>query len=173
MLTMARIAEIEIATKECRNLYFAPIQRRIRGRFDFRDVAEKESGKFVKDWPAIPGQRLHLNFDTGEAAIVEPLRDAENESLRMRLETSFARRTPIAREEFKGIDTATWAYWMRRAIDAGHAKLVAGKLPEGEIPGAKREWSDKKPDPIQSLAEAIKEQSSMIAQLLQAVVAKK
>jgi hypothetical protein len=111
------------------SLFFPPLQRRVRGRFDVRQIAEPEAARLFNRWPEpIPGQRLELNTDTGAAAITEPLHDPAHRQTRLKVEQEWS--LPPAREVFSEVDVPTWLYWIKRSVDAGLARVVSGQLPE-------------------------------------------
>ena len=67
------IVEIEIDGPRNESCVFRPLQRRIRGRFDLRRVAEPKAMLLHPQHPdPIPGQRLRLNIAAGTAVRFEP-----------------------------------------------------------------------------------------------------
>lgn len=122
------IVEIEIDSPRNRQLRFRPLQRTLRGRFDFNRIAEPQAKIRLAEWPdPIPGLRLVLDTATGEAAIVEPI---YSEGAVLERITRRGMRLGPAREEFKLDDAgiATWGYWMRAAVRAGNARIVRGEF---------------------------------------------
>lgn len=128
------LLEVEIDGANNEQLYFAPIQRRIRGRFDFGRVAEPQAKLLTNKYPLpIPGQRLSLDTATGEAAIVEPLHEAEHARTRRIIEKGKA--IAPERESLGIAHVPTWLFWIKRAVEAGLARVTKGTLPatiEGE-----------------------------------------
>lgn len=126
------VIEIEVDGPSNPNLLFLPLARRVRGRFEWRRVKEPLAMVTATGWPddmSIPGQRIGLNVDTGEGYLLEPLQGDENVATFEKIKREgFS--LPPAREEFKGVDVATWLHWMKRAVRAGTARVVQGKLPE-------------------------------------------
>lgn len=166
MAKLANVIEIEIDGKNNQTLYFRPLQRRIRGRFDLHRVKEPNAGRLFNSWPEpIPGQRLSLNMDTGEAAIVEPLQAPENAALKAKIEAQGQSIAP-AREEMT-VDVPTWAFWIKGAVEAGAARVVEGILPEViEGKPRKRFHSNEVADPIDRLTAAIELQAELQAETL-------
>lgn len=156
---------IEFDTPTNSNVLFQPLQRVIRGRFDARRI--RSAGPLWDRWPeVIPGQRLQLNTTTGEAAIVEPLWNAEHSTIRNRIESRGMKLAPGS-EELKA-DVPTWVYWIRQLVESGKAKLVSGELPT-KVEGTPRTrfLSNETPEPIDRLTDAIREQTEVMTQLLQ------
>ncbi|HEV7281329.1 MAG TPA: hypothetical protein VGN57_14095 [Pirellulaceae bacterium] len=126
--------EIEVSGPKNEALIFAPLQRRIRGRFDLGKVAEPSARMRITDYPeAIPGQRLRLDYASGEGAVVEPLHDAKHAALREKIGKRGVRFSPAC-EAIDSADVATWHFWLRRAVESGHARIVAGAFAE-DVPG--------------------------------------
>lgn len=89
-----------------------------------------------EEFGPIPGQRIGLDVATGEGYLFDPLHEARHSALRQKIEDAgFC--LPPERESFPGIDATTWAFWMRRAVEAGLAKITQGSLPEN-LPGKPR-----------------------------------
>src|SRR5262245_21937795 len=128
---MANIIEIEVDTPNNNSLHFLPIGRDIRGRFDYARVAEPQAALERSAFPlGIPSQRLGIDTDEGVGYIVEMLYEPQHKAIRATLERK-AFGLPPERETFRvGADTATWLYWMKRAVESGVARLVRGKFPE-------------------------------------------
>lgn len=117
--------EIDGQHNEC--LAFRPLQRRIRGRFDYLRDSEPQSKLAAGQLPqAVPGQRIGIADGVG--FVEEPLHDDEHQAVRELLEARGAKLAP-SREEFEDVDSPTWAYWLCRAVDAGVARIVDGKRP--------------------------------------------
>ena len=119
---------IEIDGQHNESLYFRPIQRTVRGRFDYmRDTEPMAKVAGGSEPNPIVGQRL--GYSDGNGYVVEMLRTPEHKAIRDALERK-GFRIPPEREEFENVDEATWLYWIDTAVRAGLARVVAGKLPE-------------------------------------------
>lgn len=163
--TATRTVEIEVDGTETVNgkqeptnvnLYFRPLKRTLRGRFDLHRVKQTKALQNSRQWPdPIPGQRLALDLDTREAFVVEPLHDPEQSANKRRV-TSARFDLPPAREPLGKVDLATFIYWMRRAIESGVARVVLGELP-AEVDGTPQTsfFSTPRPDANANLAAAI------------------
>jgi hypothetical protein len=129
------VIEIEADEKHNRSMFFLPLQRPIRGRLDFGREADPEAIRLTRDFPTpIPGQRIFFDPDREEAAVVEPLHGDEHKALR----------ELIASKNLGALDPErvtvpapkdthrTFYYWLRRAIDAGLARVVRGTIPDME-----------------------------------------
>lgn len=130
------LLEIEIDNPQNLQLYYAPIQRRIRGGWDFMRVPEPLAKQEINKWPkAIPGQRLQLDTATGEAAIIEPLYEPEHAATRRAIEQTGkggkgGKLIPPERESLGIVDVATHLFWIKAAVTNGLARVVRGVLPE-------------------------------------------
>jgi hypothetical protein len=129
------VVEIEVDTPTDGNFYFQPIGRTLRGRFDLMRALHRDQflSQLIPEWgmAGIPGQRLRVDFDSGEVTIIESLYDRENAGL---LEKIRKRGWGVAaaREEVAAAAAhlPSCAFWLRRAIEDGYVRLVAGKIPE-------------------------------------------
>jgi len=159
---------VEIDGPRNEALFFRPLARRIRGRFDFARDSEPMARTKASEWPeGIPGQRLAIDLESGEGAIGEPLQYPEHEPLKQRLESKGFRVPPVL-ETFPAQDIATWVFWIKQAIDAGLARIVGGKLP-AKLPGVPRMNFLFAPAPASAndrLAAAIDKQTALLERLL-------
>jgi hypothetical protein len=123
------LIEVEIDVKRNRNLYFAPLDRAVRSRFDWRRVADKHGAELRDLWgeEPIPGQRLTLDITRAEGAIVEPLQDRSEYKKRIEARDQTL---PPARQTFPNVQVNEWLYWLKAAVHAGDAHLLRGVLPE-------------------------------------------
>jgi predicted transcriptional regulator len=123
-----RAVEIEVAGPDATQLSFRPIRRAVRGRADFA-LAKSKSALALRDvWPEpIPGQVLGIAED-GTKYLREPLYDKEHAKVAQRIKNK-GLVLPEERETFASETVITWAYWMRRAVDAGLARIIKGELP--------------------------------------------
>jgi hypothetical protein len=154
---MAQVIEIEVDTPTNGNLFFLPAGRTIRGRFDFARDSEPMALVVAQQYPAgVPGQRLVLDTDAGEAQLVEALYFDQHKAVRKALEKRWS--LGPERETFKvgKDDLATWVYWLNRAVQSGAAKVVNGALP-ASVPGKVRKSFITQPrkDPRDSLIEKL------------------
>ena len=129
MATKTTPVEIEIDGQHNENLYFRPLQRSVRGRFDLNRIGEPTARMKSVDFPhPIPSQRIGIEAD-GSGYITEPLHDAEHAALRERIEKQ-GKKLPPKCETFDDVDLPTWLYWIKRAVESGVAKVVGGQLPK-------------------------------------------
>jgi hypothetical protein len=158
---------IEIDGPLNQSVYFRPLQKRIRGRFDLHRVKEPNAGKLHSLWPEpIPGQYLMLDFVTGEGAIVEPLWEAKFAAIRDKIEQQ-GQKLPEAREIFQGVDSATWVYWLKGLVDTGTAKLIEGEFPKIDESKVQRRFhSTERPSTEDKLLSAIEQQNILLTELL-------
>lgn len=143
------LLEIEIDNADNADLFFPPMQRPIRGRLDFLRVKEKEARGLMDSYPqGIPGQRIAFDDASGEGAIVEPLQLPEHAAVKSKLE-KLGYGIPPATEPIEKPHRETWLFWLKRAVESGHARLTKGKIPEGDFPNARRRFfsADPEPDP--------------------------
>ena len=155
-------------------LQFRPLQRPLRGRWDWNRCADPEAHRLGRNFGGvpIPGQRLVFDPETGTAALIDPLHDAEHAAIAEAIKKQ-GYRLPPAREDFTGCDRDTWLFWIDSAIQAGLAKLVSGKLPEFDASKARRDFIFAPPQPgtADKLTEAL--QQLAIAQTAQTAVLEK
>jgi hypothetical protein len=126
---MSNTLEIEVVGPHNENLFFRPLGRTVRGRFDLNLVKEPLARMKVVDWPQpIPGQRIGVDPVAGEGYIAEPLHDDEHRAARERI-AARGQSLPPAREAFPAVDVATWLWWLKTAVERGLARIVKGELP--------------------------------------------
>lgn len=155
---------------ENRNPLFPPLpERPMRGRFDSTLAVKRDAdaSKLLVDWPdGIPGERLEVNPETGEAAIVEPLRDPRFAAIADKLKQR-GLALPPARQPLPQLDKPTALYWVREAVRNKQAVLISGKLPD-KIEGTPRTefiLSPPPPSPLDRLTEALLAQATAFARL--------
>ena len=164
---MTGTLEIELNGPRNQNLFFRPLQRRLRGRLDFARDSRPLARMKTAQYPLpIPGQRLGIDLDNSEGFLVDPLHDAEHLPTRERIEASGAKLGP-ARESFPNVDAVTWLFWIKSAVDAGLAQVVSGKLPD-KITGEPQTSFIMKREPSSSdrLTAAIERQTEVFEKLL-------
>lgn len=164
---MKGVLEIEIDGGANESLFFAPLQRRIRGRFDVNRVAEPLARMKARDWPQpIPGQRLGINLESGEAYLAEPLREPQHAAIRDRVER-LGKVGPDS-EPFGIVHLPTWLHWLKRAVGSGIARVVKGELPTKIDGEPRRSFIHAEPAPSTNdrLAAAIDANTRMLGELL-------
>lgn len=134
MAKTANIIEIEFDGPRNENPVFRPLDRKCRGRFILARVPNPNAQTLTKKYGApIPGERLSLDLDTGEACIIEPLQLPEHEELRNKLARDETGRTIFrfgpARDSKGVVHKPTYLFWMRQVVEAGYARLTAGEFP--------------------------------------------
>jgi hypothetical protein len=161
--------EIEVAQPNT-NFHFRPLQRTVRGRFEMAAVPEPMAKIEASNWPLpIPGQRLGIDRE-GIGYIIEPLHEAGNAPIREKIEKRGAKLEP-AQTLYEAIDLPTWHYWLKRAVDSGLCRIVAGKLPDA-IEGTPRKnfiLADPGPTAGDKLTAAIEAQTAAFAGLTAAI----
>lgn len=173
---MANHCSIEVDGPLNENLSFRPLQKTLRGRFDWQRCGDPEALRLGMSFGGvpIPGQRIQFDADAGKAAIVEPLHDTEHAALAEKIKSKGFKLAP-AREEFANLDANTWAFWISRAIECGLAKLVSGKLPEFDADTARKDFifappkpgtADKLTDALNNMAAAQAAQTEVLSKLL-------
>lgn len=161
--------EIEVDSSN-RSLYFAPLNRVVRGAFDFNKVAEPSARLVSSRWPQpIPGQRIGIDPKSGEAWVSDPLHDPGHQATREAIERR-GNRLPPAREEFQGVHVASWLHRMQAAVNAGCAKLVKGQFPD-KLPGKPIEsfLMPDRPDPAELQLQILGQLAAAVEKLADAV----
>ena len=123
---MSNIVEIVIDNPNNRRLYFDPLGQSIRGRFDYSRIKERNAAIFTSQFPdGIPGQGLRVDLDSKHGTIVENIhKDRQVKAI-------LSKHHEIAEDQDVGeVHVSTWLHWMKRAVENGTAKLVAGKFPD-------------------------------------------
>ena len=165
---MVKALEIEIDGLCNEQLHFAPLQRHVRGRFDFMRIGEPMSKIKAHEWPVtIPSQRLGIDPD-GTGYIREPLHDGEFAPIKEKIEKMGMKLEPAV-QEFPGIDVVTWYFWMQRAVESGLARVVSGRLPDRIEGTPKMNFVLNEPptSAVDKLTAAIEKQTVMFAKLLE------
>jgi len=121
---------IEAASERGANLYFPPLMKTIRGRFDAQRMAARnpDAAKLLNQWPKpVPGQRIELDTASGVGRIVEPVRLDEFRDVR---ELFDKRAIAVPEDEtHEHVHVPSWLHCMKDAVDAGLAEVVEGKFP--------------------------------------------
>lgn len=167
-MTRESAVSIEIDDAD-RDLYFAPLGRRVRGRVDPARVTKKnaDAARLMSEWPVVPGQVLGYDFASGCGFISEPLHTEEHASVREHIEKKGFGLEP-EKQVFQGQHAATWVYWMSRAVESGMAKVVSGAFPsklDGEP--RKRFLVAEQPSTTDKLVAVLERQAELIEALLQ------
>jgi hypothetical protein len=121
--------EIEVSGPNAMRLQFEPIGRSLRGAVDFSTLRTHDANDQRTRWPdPVPGKVIGVAAD-GQKYIREPLHEAKYDKLRKQI-SNRGFLIPEERETFDSETAITWRYWMRRAVDAGYARIIKGSLPE-------------------------------------------
>ena len=163
---------IEFDTPLNSNLYFTPIQRDIRGRFDINRVNEPNAGQLRSRYPMpIPGEVVEYDFSTGEGFITEPLHEERYAAIREQIEKQGMSLRKERRIAF-AVDPASFAHWMGGLVQSGDAKLLSGSWPSS-VPGKPklRFHSAEQADPMDKLTAAIERQAEGQAKMLELLTA--
>lgn len=113
-----------------KHLYFPPLSRQIRGTVDFRRIADRDPGALLmsRDWGTVPGEVLGIDRD-GKVYVREPLHAAEHKKLKERIGRA-GMALQDERTEFENADLARVLWTIKRAVDAGIATILRGRLPD-------------------------------------------
>jgi hypothetical protein len=160
---------IEFGDDHCRNPYFAPLDRRMRGRLDAVKLAQhdRDAGELVAQWPEpLPGQQLSIDPQSGEVAVLEPL--AGNAKVEAKLKARSLRLAP-AREPVN-CDWDTAAHYAAEAVKAGQAIIVSGSIPQYDPAKVRKDFIvTPPPDPQAKLVDAINHQTAAFNRLAEAL----
>ena len=109
-----------------RDLYFPPIQDKLRGAFDATAI---DLNEVRRNWgfDRLPGQIVTVDTKTCEATIVEPL---HKDTVFVAKLAARGKKLAPATVTKTGIDVDRWAFYMKAAVDQGKAKLIEGKFPD-------------------------------------------
>ena len=164
---MVKAVVVEIDGSQNESLFFRPVGRVVRGRFDPRRLPD-ESGTLARRFPkGVPGQRLELDVTAGRGAIVEPLHLAEFKT--EAAEISKLGSLPASRQEFElsEKDAMTWAWFIKTAVDIGLAHVVIGELPKVTAEDADLTFLTKpEANPLDKLTAALERQNELLGKLL-------
>ncbi len=155
--------------------FFRPLQRTVRGKFDFSRALDPHARMKSFDLPPIPGQRLALDLKSKQGKLIEPLRDEAHEAVLRRIKAFLAKqavsvpvRADLPLADALGLEVAeqtwdlsqqrlttpydvpTWCYWMHHLVKGGHGRLVSGEFPkklEGQ-PTKRFDGQDRRVDPV-------------------------
>jgi hypothetical protein len=174
MVATPQIVEIEIDDPTNANLYFRPLMRTLRGRFDLHRVRDDNAMKMATKWPdPIPGHRIALDFDKREAAIIEPLHGPDQAANRRRI-ASEKLELPLEREVITNVDVPTFVHWMRLAVESNVARVVSGEFRAVDGKPKLSFFSDPPVDTnadlavsLDRLATAMAQQTQLIARLIE------
>lgn len=132
---MAGTIVIEIDSASNNDHQWEPTGTRLRGRF-LPGRVNHTAGALPQELPeGIPGQQVHIDPDGKFARITDPLAAPEGAPLRAKLtelivgkggQLSFGE----AERRYDGIHVGQWVGWAVRAVKAGLARLISGKLPD-------------------------------------------
>jgi hypothetical protein len=175
MATKLEPLVVEFGDDHSRNIYFPPLDRRIRGRFDAHQIAktDPDAGALISEWPEpIAGQQLLIDPDTGEVALLEPLHDFP--AIATRIKQRKLRLAP-AREKVN-CDVPTAAFYAKACIQAGQARIVRGTIPLIDESKVRHDFIIKLPEtPEQTLTAALNKQTAAferLASVLEKLLAK-
>jgi hypothetical protein len=133
-----RIGEItvEVADENNRNLLFGPTQVRLRGRWDWANLARGETSEVgLTKMPVVPGMYLSVNVRQHQARVDDPLGFPANRALLTTVNAvhmalwNFGTGPvdPVVYEGLTDDQLATWLYWIWRGLSAKHMRLIAGQ----------------------------------------------
>lgn len=163
------LLKVEISGPQNQQVYFQPLMRTLRGRFDLARVPEPNAGKLRTMWPEpIPGQVIELDPLTGQGAIVERLYEPAFAAIRANIE-AMGQKLPPEREPFT-LDVPTAIYWIGALIEGGTADVLSGTLPKLTGVPMTRFHSSEPADPLTKLQTAFEQQTAMLAKLVESVV---
>lgn len=164
------MVEIEIDGKFNEALFFRPLQRRVRGMFDYNKIGEPMARVMTQKFPMpIPSQRLGIDPD-GNGYLLEPLHAPEFAPIKEKIELHGERLEP-ATQAYENIDVPTWMYWMKRAVDCGLARVTKGQLPD-VVEGPVRKnfiLADPEPSPTDRLTSVLELQVLAFNRLADAI----
>jgi hypothetical protein len=152
---------IEIAGPRNESHTFKPLMRRLRGRWDTANVAQKdkaESLKAISTVHFIPGIHISLDVDKKTGVVFDPLAEPKDggtpeghaiwekiKPIMSQYPSFFSPTKPwpqSVKENMSQDEIKTWLYEMARTVEAGYARVVSGELMSSEearkLPGKRR-----------------------------------
>lgn len=161
MKNAENILELTIETPRDGNLYIPCAGVLLRGAKNFLRIARHRVNvaELLGDYPrGIPGTVVKIDLSASRVWLVEPLQSEEYEPERLKLEDAGIK---VPRTLEVACDSLpAWLHEMKRAVDAGYAKVTRGEFPEdlGEEPkrpGEEVEQTDKSEDKIDRLCNLV------------------
>ncbi len=150
------VVEIEVHSDTNANLRWEPVGETLRGSFRVSKCRNPEAGRLAMHLPdGLPGMRVRIDPEKGTAAILEPLAGPDHKTTRDTLaklttgdETATGERLTFAPalKEYPAAHAPTWIGWAVRAVRAGLARVVSGKLPD-KVPADCKPRSFSPPEP--------------------------
>jgi hypothetical protein len=170
------VIAIEIRNDTNRSYQFLPLQVKMRGALDFAKGSPElyALGQSFGGKP-IPGQRLYLDVEKREAALVDPLNSDECADIAQKLARKLSSNvrgvgggvTFPKNQKFENVDVCTYLHHMRRAVEGGHAVVVQGEI-NAKVPGVpQRDFIHKRqPDESATTIARLIEQNNLLTALL-------
>lgn len=178
------LLEVEVEGPLNENLSFRPLQRTLRGRWDWTKCASPDAhrhGVVTYGGLPIPGQVLGIDTASSRGYLREPLHEPAHAALAEKIKTK-GKRLPPAREDFEGVHVPTWLFWIAAAVRAGLARVVSGKLPDAiDESGVRKDFLFAPPKPserdrlsaaLENMAAAQHAQTEVLSKLLAALAKK-
>lgn len=131
VLAPLKSVEVEFCADNGQKVFFKPTRRPERGRIDFAMAKSEHYREMHKVWKeAVPGKIAGVT-EEGQKYIRDPLHDKQYSKLAAIMKAR-GQALPEEREVFASESILTWLFWLRRAVDAGLAKIISGELPSIE-----------------------------------------
>jgi hypothetical protein len=173
MVTASKILEVEMTHPRRRHIIFKPLGPNARGlrcRIDMSNARTKTEQAIRQAWAEpIPGERLCIDFATGEKYIREPLHDEQFEQQRALILSRGWKLLP--KKDIIAAETvATWVYHLTRMVAGGSARVVLGELPpldslEGEP--RKSFIVDRPKNPNEKLTEVLDQVATLLGAIIE------
>ena len=137
------ILEIEVDSPTNADYLFATGSEdvRVRGAFKPARVRVPTAGGLMMALPdGLPGQRVRLDTERGVGCVIEPLHGPDHAATRATCAKLMTRKEDAteadvkfdpAERRFDAVHVPSWVAAMCKAVRGGHARLIAGKLPDG------------------------------------------
>jgi hypothetical protein len=167
---MTALLKLEFDLANNNNVLFPPLGTHIRGRWELARVKEPSALEHKERLgDSFPSQRLVLNLDKSELAVIEPLHEEKHRVEKQRIEQRLKLQLPVPGPPVK-VHMPTCLFWARRLVEDGMARVVEGSMPadNGGKPRLKvfgQEAPDMSPE-IVALKASLERQQQQIDQLL-------
>lgn len=129
---------VEMGDSKNRCMVWPLDQRNLRGRWRRDNIAGVTTDDRFALMPDLPGHCITMDAAKKAAIIFDPLSDPKNERILKKAQavaeaiwgTKCAGDQAVRNDDMSDDEVKTWAYWVRRYLDARQCRVVRGTVPE-------------------------------------------